>query len=680
VQNNNIDTSGTATWNANAGFVPIGSLMFYTGTFNGAGFTISGLSIDLPNGQDVALFGATGTTALLENVGLVNNSDTGIGPVGGLVGENDGGTVETSYATGAVTGESGGNQVGGLVGFNEGGTVETSYATGAVTSGTSGYELGGLVGINNGMIEATYATGAVMGGTSGDEVGGLVGFNGGGTVETSYATGAVSGYEGVGGLVGDNDGELSVSYSTGQVTGTNDVGGFVGYTSSGTLADCYYATGASGQGSGVGTNSNAQGAYTTITYVGNSAASVTGLTLAQMMQSGNFDSNWDFTNTWTTNNGATIPLLDALSVDLSGASVGTTDTIDLIGQGNVLYTTTAVGGNYSFYVPDNVVTSGVLVGDASGYAASAYYVAGAIPSAPITGVNLYHDTLSVLGSGVASNTALGNAVNGYTGAGVDYTVTGSSLLTDMGVSMTIGSNYVLDGNVTVSGTLSTTAAGALTGSANVTLATESIALAGSVADTGVVTFNSSGTITDSGPVQVGGFILSGGTWTQIVGQNGLTALPAFSTTTDFELQGTGSTFERFAGVDSANGNAYEIADVYGLEGLASPSNSLLSANAELVNNIDASGTSSWNGGAGFVPMGNNSTNFTGIFNGQGHAINHLTINLPGSGYVGLFGYSASGSVVENVGLVDDSVSGAALVGGLVGLNDGTVKRATPPAR
>jgi len=90
-------------------------------------------------------------------------------------------------------------------------------------------------------------------------------------------------------------------------------------------------------------------------------------------------------------------------------------------------------------------------------------------------------------------------------------------------------------------------------------------------------------------------------------------------------------------------------------------------------NIDASVTSGWNTGAGFVPIGNDTTKFTGAFDGLGHTISGHTINRSYTDYVGLFGYIGSGAAVNNVGLLGGSVKGVNnYVGGLVGYNDGTI--------
>jgi WD40 repeat protein len=94
----------------------------------------------------------------------------------------------------------------------------------------------------------------------------------------------------------------------------------------------------------------------------------------------------------------------------------------------------------------------------------------------------------------------------------------------------------------------------------------------------------------------------------------------------------------------------------------------LSANYVLVNDIDASATRNWNGGAGFIPIGR----FTGSFDGWGYKIYNLYINRPATNYVGLFGVVESGGVVENVGLENENVIGKSYVGGLVGASVVTV--------
>jgi filamentous hemagglutinin family protein len=87
----------------------------------------------------------------------------------------------------------------------------------------------------------------------------------------------------------------------------------------------------------------------------------------------------------------------------------------------------------------------------------------------------------------------------------------------------------------------------------------------------------------------------------------------------------------------------------------------------LGSNIDASSTSSWNGGAGFQPI----ASFSGVFDGLGHTVNNLVINLPATNSVGFF--ADSSGTIQNVGLTGASVTGgASWAGGLVGNNSGTI--------
>jgi len=97
----------------------------------------------------------------------------------------------------------------------------------------------------------------------------------------------------------------------------------------------------------------------------------------------------------------------------------------------------------------------------------------------------------------------------------------------------------------------------------------------------------------------------------------------------------------------------------------------LAGNFALGANIDATATVGWNAGAGFTPVGDANTYFTGRFDGLGHTITNLSINLPGVNSVGLFGATENGSVLRNVGLVGGSVTGHLYVGTLVGDNRST---------
>ncbi len=91
---------------------------------------------------------------------------------------------------------------------------------------------------------------------------------------------------------------------------------------------------------------------------------------------------------------------------------------------------------------------------------------------------------------------------------------------------------------------------------------------------------------------------------------------------------------------------------------------------ELANDIDASATIGWNGGAGFLPLGQLTNEFTGQLDGKGHKITSLFVNRPAAG-VGLFAYNEG--TVQNLGLEDCDITGAS-AGGLAYENVGTITR------
>ena len=117
----------------------------------------------------------------------------------------------------------------------------------------------------------------------------------------------------------------------------------------------------------------------------------------------------------------------------------------------------------------------------------------------------------------------------------------------------------------------------------------------------------------------------------------------------------------------------------------------LSGTYALGASIDASASASWNGSAGFVPIGNfnpytnTGASFTGTFNGNGSTISTPVIDLPSTNSVGvgLFSSVGGGGLVENLGLLGESVTASGLpsglgpagVGSLVGINFGTMTNA-----
>ncbi len=92
----------------------------------------------------------------------------------------------------------------------------------------------------------------------------------------------------------------------------------------------------------------------------------------------------------------------------------------------------------------------------------------------------------------------------------------------------------------------------------------------------------------------------------------------------------------------------------------------------LTGSINCSETKFWNGGQGFDPIRDNTTLFTGTFDGQGYVINNLYIHRPEDDQIGLFGHSGSGAEIDNIGLIEVSIMGNQELGGLTGRNSGAI--------
>ena len=93
--------------------------------------------------------------------------------------------------------------------------------------------------------------------------------------------------------------------------------------------------------------------------------------------------------------------------------------------------------------------------------------------------------------------------------------------------------------------------------------------------------------------------------------------------------------------------------------------------------IDASETVSWDDGKGWNPIGVFGGPFSGTYDGGGNKITGLTVNRPSHYHpVGLFGQIESSAVIKNITLVSVDIIGANEVGGLAGMNYGTIINCT----
>jgi hypothetical protein len=97
----------------------------------------------------------------------------------------------------------------------------------------------------------------------------------------------------------------------------------------------------------------------------------------------------------------------------------------------------------------------------------------------------------------------------------------------------------------------------------------------------------------------------------------------------------------------------------------------LTGNYYLINDIDMNGTSLWDGGQGFDPVGDGKGYFNGTFDGNGFNITDLFIDRT-ENFVGLFGIIGPNVVVENVNLINANVTGDTSVGILAGQLKGSI--------
>ncbi|HEY9166598.1 MAG TPA: GLUG motif-containing protein [Candidatus Kryptonia bacterium] len=684
LQTADIDASSDTSWNSGAGFTPIaypGSGYSFTGHYDGGGHTTTGLFISQGSTGILGLFGSI-SNAEIKNLGLINVNITGADHIGGLIGYTSLSTIDDCYTTGIIHGN--GGNVGGLVGGTGGGVLSNSHSTASVNA--SGNDVGGLVGDNyssgsgfggdygtSSSIRNCYATGNVRGNS--DYAGGLVGANEYyGQIEKCYSTGNVSGANDIGGLVGENLGVnsnvtsfIDSSYSTGSVDGSSQAGGLVGqnlqsakitnsHSSGNVVCTGNYSGGFVGSNSNFGSISNC---YCTC-----------------------IDSGADYAGGITGQNGFDGTISECYS---TGSVVGRNYVGGLVGYNVSDDGASSASNSYS---SDSVVATGSYVGGLVGdnYLAGiikCYSRGSVVGSSDVGGLaglsldgaisNSFWDTQTSgqpsNGNGTGENTSAMKTQSTFTNGGWDFTNVwaADSNINNGYPGLLWQSQYV-------------PAAPAATTDTSTSVSWGSATLNGAVSSHkgtttvkfiyGTVSGNYPDTVTASqSPVNGwGGASVSASIsplassqtyYYRVIASNSYGPAQGnelnFTTTSFIAVQPSGS---------GTSNDPFQIDSLQNLYWITQNSSAWDTCFVQTAN-IDASSTIYWNSGAGFSPIGNGGTYFTGTYNGKGHTITGLFISSGGASEVGMFGDLVNGRV-KNLALINEHVAGGSEVGGLVG--------------
>ncbi|RNI11753.1 hypothetical protein EFE42_09970, partial [Methanohalophilus sp. RSK] len=725
----NEDVGGLVGWNQGGSVTD----SYSTGDVTGDSDYVGGL-VGYNSGSVTQSY-STGTVTGIDSVGGLVGENSGSGSVtdsystgkvtdsssfvGGLVGYNSG-SVAQSNSTVNVDGSS---SVGGLVGGNDEGSVDQSYSTGTVTGSSD--SVGGLVGENSGSVTQSYSVGDVDGGSY---VGGLVGYSGSGSsINKCYSTGSVTGDSDVGGLVGKNDGTVTDSYWDTETSGMSTSDGGTGLTKS-EMQDRLNLSNWDFENiwrmnpypelkwqpvtfsDGEGTESNPYH-ITNLDELQNIedkldahyilTSDINASDTVKWNSGAGFEPIGDDTNSFTGNFDGQGHTITDLYIDrssdiglfgetYSGASISN------VGLENVNVTgSSGVGGlvgenfgsvtqsNSTGYVTGSFDSVGGLVGynEGKGSTVTECYSTGNVTgSSNVGGLIGYHGAYAVVNQCYSTGNV--NASNNDRVGGL----IGKIYLSSVNQSYSTGN---VTGDFLVGGLVGYNEGGSVN----------------QCYSTGNVTGNEDvgGLVGNSAPAAVNqGYdtvydIVSDSYWN--INTSGQTSSDGGTGLTDAQMQDSSNfvnwdftniwgissgindgypnllnlnyeseSVSYFSGGDGSTENPYQIITVNDLQNMSTD----LSANYTLMNDIDASGTSSWDGDQGFEPIGNSTNKFTGTFDGNGSVISNLSINRPSTSYVGLFGCADEVASITNVSLEDVNVTGNYQVGGLIGGNAGSV--------
>ena len=594
----------------------------FEGTFDGDGFTITGLKMN-DTSSYLALFRDIGSFGTVKNLGLIDTRVIGNAYSAGIAGYNSG-TIDACFNIGQVSGS---QYVGGIAGYNYG-TIKRCFNTGDISgTGASSQFIGGITGWNDEKIEDCYNTGDISGANN---IGGITGRNHGGALT----------------------GSISRCYNTGDISGIgSSVGSIAGQNSSGGITNnCYWLESTLPGGLTIGqmillSNSNGFGIGTWNTGPGRNSN-----TAAHLPELNVFESSTSVKFKTESKNSVKV----SISQDIDGNFV--------VDSAESLITFIYIANTGSKFEFEQVILDSEI--DMGGYT---IVLSGNSP-------NDFNGTFDGKGFTISdlTITSSGSYKGMFSRIGTSGTVKNLGLI-DSNISGTGADSQYIGGiagynNGTITYTYN---AGIVTGSSKYGISTSSTSsyslyvsgIGGLTLD--IMTGSDALTAMDGFTSDI---------W--VVKENGSSVyyFPQLKVFTGAEVS---ETFKN-ASLASVTRNVtpediVKVGGKYVIDSeeklvmfseMVGYGRSFQGEEVILTENLNMTGIP-------LSPIGNYTNKFEGTFDGNGKTISNLTITPSGS-HIGLFGYIGTSGTVRNLGLIDPNINGPSYVGGIAGYNSGTI--------
>ncbi|MHC1775527.1 MAG: beta strand repeat-containing protein [Lentimicrobium sp.] len=539
----------------------------------------------------------------------------------------------------------------GLFGYTYGSLISNLGIENANITGST--NCGGLVAVNfnsSSIINNCYIVGSVYGTLITGNIGGLVGENDG-SIVNCFSNGIVSGGSYIGGLVGQNDGSVVDSYSSANVTGGSslDAGGLVGYLT-GSISNSYGTGSVIGGGNAGGmvgrawTNSTISNSYCT-GMVSSNGTNVGGF-------AGRIFGNSNISNSYSRGN----VVRSGGSNTNFGGFCGLNDNSKVINCYSTGSVKTSAGAN----IEGKGFAGNIITGD-NFLMSGNYYdmtVSGQTSAIGATGKSTDEMTFPY-----APNTYTGwdftdiwvEDVNSIMNNGYPYlfwqpiVVITVPAVSTVSITEITHNTATSGGNVTADGGAPVSVRGVVWSTAPNPTVQLNNGMTTNGTGTGAFTGNLSGLSPETTY-----YVRAYATNSEGTGYGEELSFATLTFSGPLEPEGTGTSED-----------PYQIANLNNLYWLFE-SETAWDNDFIQTGNIGATRTSLKNTDNGWIPIGNETTPFTGSYDGNGFTIDGLFINQPGAYYyLGLFG-NVSGATIANLGVINVDITGGYCVGALVG--------------